>query len=271
MILFKRVGESFGRIEGREWALLFLETLGVVAGILVAFWLNEWASRRDTSAKHHEMMERLLEENENDISVLRDWRDSLKGMVEKEQAFAVKLSHDQCPPSAEFEAVSTMPLLPAMTAPRSVHDELMSAGGLSSIERQDVRDQIAIFYGDLEWGQHQIDYFRQARVKPIDESDPRMRIRFDPTRAEPQVDEYDGTALCRDQGFKNRVAAATRAHTVYVGYFAATVQSAISMCVRVADSLGKTCNPKLGGPLKGDDAVWREKAIAAMRKDLAKN
>ena len=39
MILFKRVGESFGRIEGREWALLFLETLGVVAGILVAFWL----------------------------------------------------------------------------------------------------------------------------------------------------------------------------------------------------------------------------------------
>ena len=35
MILFKRVGESFNRIEGREWALLFLETAGVV-GVFVA-------------------------------------------------------------------------------------------------------------------------------------------------------------------------------------------------------------------------------------------
>ena len=74
MILFKRVGESFGRIEGREWALLFLETLGVVGGILIAFELNEWASRRTESARHRQIMERLFEESEQDVASLRAMR-----------------------------------------------------------------------------------------------------------------------------------------------------------------------------------------------------
>ena len=68
MILFKRVGESFRKIEGREWALLSLETLGVIAGILIAFELNEWAANRAAAARHHEMMERLFEESEQDVA-----------------------------------------------------------------------------------------------------------------------------------------------------------------------------------------------------------
>ena len=44
MILFKRVSESFRHIEDREWMLLSLETLGVLAGILIAFELQQWAS-----------------------------------------------------------------------------------------------------------------------------------------------------------------------------------------------------------------------------------
>jgi hypothetical protein len=38
MILFKRVGDSFRHIEDREWLLLCVETLGVLVGILVAFF-----------------------------------------------------------------------------------------------------------------------------------------------------------------------------------------------------------------------------------------
>ena len=42
MILFRRVGEAFRHIEDREWLLLALETLGVLAGILIAFELQLW-------------------------------------------------------------------------------------------------------------------------------------------------------------------------------------------------------------------------------------
>ena len=269
MILFKRVGESFSRIEGREWALLSLETLGVLVGILLAFELQEWASHRSEAVKHRQMMERLLEENENDISQLRDWRDTLRGYLRKEQTFATELGKGECPPDKEFEAVSTLRFIPAMTVPRAVHDELMSAGGLSSIERQDVREHIAAFYASLDWVQHQTDYFR-AGVKPLNEGDPRVRTRFDPRASDPEIDQYDGKALCRDPAFKNRVATATRDHTVYISYFDDITEDAISMCVRVADSLGKTCSPKLGGPLKAEDAAWAAKAMVEMRKDLAR-
>lgn len=268
MILFKRVSSGFRHVEPREWVLMTLETLGVLAGILLAFWLNEWGAQRSEAGKHHEMMERLLEENETDISVLRDMRDVLRGMLVKEQAFATRLSQGQCPPNSDFEAVSSLTMMPSLTAPHAVHDELMAAGGLSSIERKDVRESIAQFYGDMEWVQRQIDRFRQAGVKPVEESDARIKIGFDPRAEDPQVETYDGTALCRDQSFRNRVAVAARDHTVYVSYFDVTVQSAISMCVRVADSLGTTCETKHGGPLKGEDAAWRNKAVAQMHKEL---
>jgi hypothetical protein len=269
MILFRRVGSAFRGIEGREWALLTMETLGVIAGILIAFWLNEWGARRNAGARQHEMMERLLEESENDISVLRDFRDPLQGMVRKEQAFAVELGQGACPANKDFEAVSTLAIMPAMTVPTAVHEELMAAGGLSSIKRQDVREHVAAFYGTLEWAQRQVDYFRESRVIALEESDPRIRIRFDPAADEPQVDTYDGKALCSDQAFKNRIAAATRAHSVFTSYFAGSTQDAISMCVRIADSLGKTCSPNYGGPLKGKDAAWATKAAVNMRKELA--
>ena len=81
MILFKRVGESFRHIEDREWLLLFLETVGVLVGILLAFELQEWASRRADAAKHREIMDRLFEESEQDVASLRDLRDVLLVMV----------------------------------------------------------------------------------------------------------------------------------------------------------------------------------------------
>jgi hypothetical protein len=70
MILFKRVGDSFRHIEDREWVLLFLETLGVLVGILLAFELQEWGQRRSEAAKHHQLMERLFEESEMDVTAV---------------------------------------------------------------------------------------------------------------------------------------------------------------------------------------------------------
>ena len=57
-----------------------------------------------------------------------------------------------------------------MIAPTSVYQELVGAGGLSSIERKDVRDHLAQFHLDLEWAQKQIDYFRALKVTPVTNS-----------------------------------------------------------------------------------------------------
>lgn len=271
MILFARVGQAFRHVEDREWLLLTLETLGVLVGILIAFSLQEWGQQRDEAAKHHRLMLRLFEESKDDISAIRLMRDVLKPLVAREQAFAVALSKTQCPPAAQFTAVDTLPMMPALTVPTSVYNELMGAGGLASVERKDVRQSLAEFHYDLEWSQKQIEYFRAGRVLALTESDPRVQIRFDPTQHEPEVSSYDAQALCRDHAFKNRVAAATRAHTVLLTYFQGPLEDAISVCVRLADSLGRKCIPEVGGPLTGDDANYASKVTARMGRDKGDN
>ena len=133
MILFKRVGDSFRHIEDREWTLLFLETLGVLVGILLAFELQEWAQRRSEAAKHRQLMERLFEESELDVAVLRDIRSTSKTMARDEQSFATKLSAGECPPQDAWSTVTTTNMYPPITVPSSVYEELMGAGGLSSV------------------------------------------------------------------------------------------------------------------------------------------
>jgi len=269
MIIFRRAGEALRRVEDREWTLLALETLGVLAGILIAFELQQWGARRDQAAKHHELMERLFEETQTDVSVLRDMRNTLRPMLQREQDFAVKLAKSECPTASEFQAVTTYTMLPAVTPPTSVYQELMGAGGLSSIERKDVREHLAQFHGDLDWVQKQIDYFRAARTVLLSDSDPRVTTHFDPTADDPEISTFDGEALCRDHGFKNQVAKATRAHTVFMSFIQSPLEDAISVCVRLGDSLGHRCVPEFGGPLTNDDAKYADRALAKMREDKA--
>ena len=266
MILFKRVGESFRHIEDREWVLLFLETLGVLVGILLAFELQEWGQRRSEAAKHRQLMERLFEESEMDIAVIRDIRDTLNQFVSGEKSFALALAKEQCPPDSQWRAVETINMLPALTAPTSVYQELMGAGGLSSVERKDVRKALALFHGDLDWSQQQVAYFRQVSRQPVPDTDPRVTITFDPSQEDPEVVRFDRQALCKDHAFRNAFAAALRQHIVFTSYHDGSVQDAISMCMRLGDSLGHTCVPAFGGPLKDTDAAWAAEVAAKLKE-----
>lgn len=272
MILFRRVGEAISHIEDREWILLGLETLGVLAGILIAFELQLWGQQRSEAARHHQLMERLFEETESDISSIRFMRDVLKPIVEREELFATRIGNGECPANEDFHVVTTLGMMPALTMPTSAYQELMAAGGLSSIEREDVRNHLAQLHEELEWSQKQIDYFRTFAVSddPVPNSDPRVRVRFDRSADDPLVSTFDGQALCRDQAFKNKLAAATRQHRVLLRYFEGPLEDAISVCVRLGDSLGRRCTPPTYGPLTGDDAKVAAKARANMLKERAK-
>ena len=269
MILFKRVGESFRHIEDREWLLLFLETVGVLVGILLAFELQEWAANRAEAAKHRQLMERLFEESEVDVLVLRGWRSDLASIIEPEKTFAVALAKGQFPAANQWDPVNTVNMMPAVTAPSSVYQELTGAGGLSTIDRREVRLALAQFHGTLEWAQKQVDFFREARVTPLQPSDSRVRVAFDPTKDEPEVWTFDRPALCSDQAFKNRMASATRAHVVYANYQKDVEESAVETCAALAESMGKSCAP-MDQPLTGHDAELAQRVVAAMRRPRPK-
>lgn len=264
MILFKRVRESFRHIEDREWMLLFLETLGVLVGILVAFELQEWAQRRADAAKHDQIMDRLFEESEQDVASLRQIRDLLLAQSKKEVAFATELSGGKCPPRPLWDAVGTVQMLPSLDVPRSVYGELMGSGGLSSIPDGRVRKAIALFNSELAWSEGQIDYFRGHRPDPVPFTDKRLRLRYDSTAEEPEQAEYDRIALCADPAFRNSMVSAVRNHKVFAGYHHGMTLWAINMCGVLGASLNRRCEPE-GGPLEDEDAAELRKAVAKMR------
>lgn len=266
MILFRRIGGSFREIAGRDWALLSLETLGIIGGILIAFQLNEWASRRNEAARHQRMMERLFEESEWDITTLRAIRDIMRGQVKDEEEFVTQLTNGQCPPERLWHAAGTVGMLPALDAPRSVYNELMGAGGLSSIREPYIRAQITNFNRSMEWGQKQIDYFRMVKRDPVEAEDPRIRVRYDAAADEPQVETYDRQALCGDQAFKNRMAQETRQHRVALSYHEAATEDAIYLCGVLGESLGQRCNPTYGGALAPEDVKIVDQAIRKYRE-----
>ena len=47
-----------------------LRRFGVIAGILIAFWLNEWASRHSAAQQRQERLERLFEEAGSTVTIL---------------------------------------------------------------------------------------------------------------------------------------------------------------------------------------------------------
>jgi hypothetical protein len=277
MILFRRVGSAFRGIEGREWALLALETLGVVAGILIAFELNEWASRRNEAARHAQLMERLFEESEMYVTGLRFIRDISIGYVNVEMKFADELARGGCPAPTQWDDVNSAQMLPALGAPTSVYQELTGAGGLASVELQTVRDALAQFHGNLDWTQRQVNYFRDSRIKVVEPSDPRVRVHFDLKADDPEVWTYDRAALCKDQGFRSRYAAATRHHYVYTGYVKELTDDAIVMCASLGASIGRTCEPRTGGPfnaqggpLRLDDAALAKRTAEKVKQEQAR-
>ena len=156
-------------------------------------------------------------------------------------------------------------MLPAFNAPRSVYQELMGAGGLSSIEDPQVRTSIARFNMALDWSQKQTDYFRGAVHQPISDDDQRYHLRYDPDADEPQVSTFDRAALCKDQAFGNRMVAATRSHAVIAGYHGDVTAEAIRMCAILGESLGRRCEPAFGGPFAAPDAELVRKATAEFR------
>lgn len=263
MILFKRIGESFRHIEDREWVLLFLETMGVLAGILIAFELQEWASQRSEARRKHNQLERLLVESEDNVATLRDQRAILKQYADEERAFTISLVHDgTCPPAGLWNAVEHMKRYPAFDLGQGVYEEMMGSGGLSTIDSEYVRKTIREFHEALDYWNNQNDFFRLKLVQPVSDDDLRQTVDFDPQAEDPISWKFNRAALCADHSFRNRVATAARNHEVLAVNARNDVTAyAIKMCVAIARELGRTCTPGYGGPLVGDDAKMVAKAL----------
>jgi hypothetical protein len=214
-------------------------------------------------------MQRLFDESEATVATLRNDRDVMDAIVQREREFATQLVHrGQCPPAPMWEAVDTLPMYPTISIPSAAYQEMMGAGGLSEIDDPQTRTAISNFRSMFEWVQGQNEYFRE-HVWRLPLADTRVRYDFVEAAEEPQVSHYDRAELCSDLTFRNGIADAVRNHWFISKLRQNIAARSIKICAMIGSSLGKTCVPSIDGPLKGKDLEIAKRAVADFKKAQA--
>ena len=254
MVFFHHFISALREIGRREWLLLGLEFVTVLAGIVIAFQLNEWAASRKERAHERQIIERLFDDARLNVSLFRLNRDEAKKQMDKEERFAVQLTSGQCPPQAEWWSAITPNFYPSIAVQTSVYEELMGSGGLSSIEDEKARNAVSDFHATLKWANTQNEAHRLNKVTPLQLRDPRVTVIYDPKADEPLKITVDREPLCADKTFRNGLADAVRDHKAVYNYRRDLTVYAIEMCSALGHMLQKPCVPTRGGPLTGADA-----------------
>lgn len=231
------------------WRAFVGEVGIIVIGILIALGaeqLVEWVHWRH---KQHETLERLFEESRIDVAQLRS--PVVSGQeIKREVEFATELTSGRsCPSPQQWSAVDTVTMYPEIRVQTSVYDEVVGAGGLADIGSDASRDAVASFHSSLAGAQGMTTFFRAFDTPPVASDDPRVTITYDPQeQSRPNVVRYNRAALCRDAGFRNRVADDVGHHVSWDSFRHDLTKDAIRMCAVIGHALGKQCTPASGPP-----------------------
>jgi hypothetical protein len=255
MIFFHQLSRAWRDIKRREWLLLALEFVTVLAGIIIAFQLNEWASSRKDKAHQQQVIERLFDDARLNVALFRRARDQTKKQMDREERFALQITRGQCPAQQDWWSAVTVNFYPSMEAQTSVYEELMGSGGLSSIQDEKARNAVSDFHAALKWVNMQNEAFRLSKeAPPFRLRDPRVTVIYEPKADEPLNITVDRDAFCSDKSFRNGLADAVRDHRFVYAYRRDLTVYAIEMCSALGRTLGRPCIPTRGGPLRGADA-----------------
>jgi hypothetical protein len=237
----------------------------IVLGVLIALAAGqvvEWAHWRH---QQHDVLERLFQEARSDVAVLRNRRDSLRVTAQREADFATTLTSGSCPPESEWTAVMEVTKFPAVATETSVYDEVVGAGGLAQISSPEAREAVSDFHSKLAWLESTTGSFRLKSSHPFQLDDPRVTIRYNPRTADPEVVIFDRQLLCRDRGFRNRVADGVRNYVTWTHFHDVILKSAIRMCATLGELVGKECTPLEGGSLRRADLQVANAAVKDLR------
>ena len=149
-MIIKKLAAGF---RNRDWIEILIELAIVVAGILIAVQVNNWAGERSDRKIEHAALERLLGEFENTIEELDHtiaYNDRLIGLQRQGVSAATGQSEVPAHDLPLRIGINTISFSPPLSTPRTTYDELTSAGQMQLIRSRDIREQIARFYGFLD-------------------------------------------------------------------------------------------------------------------------
>lgn len=245
-MILKRITAALRR---QDWAMVSIEFALVVLGVLLAFQINEWASRRSNTAERRTATERLLEEAERNVAYNRQAvefeRTLLRGL-----GFAIDgLSRGTWPKSDDGRVTAGLARARSMVAlapPSSVYDDLVASGDLNKIGTPALRASIGRYRSTLSFEER----MRQQLEVPLPAYERIKAFNYKTdTRGEERMQlVVDFPALLKDRDAQQLIALAAENHRILLMLRTRALRDSERMCIALGNEVGRPCNRNLPPP-----------------------
>ena len=160
-MIVKRVAVALRR---QDWTAVAIEFLLVVAGVLFAFQVNEWANEREARAERDAATLRLLDEAEQTVAYMRAGTQAQQALVTDLDYTLGRIqdgSWHQADQARMTDALLRLINASTPAPPSAVYDDLVASGSFGKIGDAKLRSAVADYRATLDFNSRFVEYFRQ--------------------------------------------------------------------------------------------------------------
>jgi hypothetical protein len=245
-MIAKRFADALRR---QDWAMITIEFLLVVVGVLLAFQINEWASERANASGRQRSTERLLEEAELTVAYNRQavgyQQAILRGL-----GFAIarieRADWQKADEERIVDGLAKARSMVALSPPSSVYEDVVSSGELNKIGDVALRAAISRYRATLSFEER----MRQQLQAPLAayERIPAFRYQTDPEGKARIRLAVDFPSLARDREAQQMLALTAENHRILLMLRTRALRDSERMCVALGSAVARPCNRNLPPP-----------------------
>lgn len=237
-------------VREQNWFAVAIEFVIVIAGVVIGFQVNEFATAARAHAEAERALARLRLESE---AVVDFWAENVSDATgrDAERLVLLRTIADGEAPADEDEAIynalERLYFYPSMNPPRTAFDELMESGGLSLISDPDARQAVSEYADSSSFIGGQLDQFRLSVPRGMETLERHLHSVYDPSDPTLRRIEYDISGIVADREVVSSVVDGARNQRVFLFFRMGVLRHALDMCEALSAAEGVPCETSEAG------------------------
>jgi len=238
-------------VREQNWFAVVLEFFVVVAGVLLAFQISQWAEHRADAEREALLLTRLHAEAETSVDYFTTQVERRQDEDELRDVLIQTLlagDFENVDPRVMVRGIFSASNLQEPTPSRIVYDEIVSAGLTSRIGDEDMRIALAEYWSE-------IDRLRTDNVSRREElyafpravaaQDEFIEIEYDPEHPLRRGYTIDPERAAQSEDLMEYIFFSNTRSRLVTFLWAETLESAIALCRETARLTEQTCEPAM--------------------------
>ena len=247
-MILQRIGKA---IREQNWFAVVLEFVVVVAGVLLAFQISQWAEHRASAEREALLLTRLHTEAETNVRYFNAQVERRRGSDERRDVLIQALlagDFGNVDPRAMVGGIFSASELQEPTPSRIVYDEIVSAGLTSRIGDEDMRIALAEYWSEIDRLRTDNSSRREelyAFPRAVAAQDEFIEIEYDPEHPLRRRYTIDPERAAQSDDLMEYIFFSNTRSRLVTNLWAETLESAIALCRETARLTHNECEPAM--------------------------